>query len=181
MTTLLQYNTPVGPNTKFYDAGVELTPDGFFGRHDYIKHATRGTLNIHSLYFVLWTNFCGFSVALLTQKDAEQKLVGKIVSEEEPVRLYCLKQVFMMWNLLKEKLNILEEERLFLVRGCLNNVLEVQFSSLCILGHVLLLYFQFSMILRRVHLPVEDFVQSLSWTVMKQFGIMKFSFQDGPH
>ena len=122
---LLQYDTPVGPNTKFYDAGVELSSDGFFGRHDYVKHATRGTLNIQSLYLVLWSNFSGFSVALLTQDDTEQKLAGKIISEEEHVRPYCVNQMFKMWNLLKEGLNISEEERLLLVRGCLSNLFEV--------------------------------------------------------
>ena len=124
---LLQYDTPVGPNTKFYDTGVELSSDGFFGRHDYVQHATRGTLNIQSLYLILWSNFCGFSVALLTQEDAEQKLAGKIISEEEPIRHYCVTQMFKMWNLLKEGLNISEEERLLLVRGCLSNLLEVCF------------------------------------------------------
>lgn len=124
----MQYNTPVGPKTKFYDAGVELTPEGFFGRHDYIQHATRGTLNIQSLYLLLWSNFSAFSVALLTQQDAEKKLVGNVMSEEVPVRQYCVDQMFKMWNLLKRGLNISEEERRLLVQGCLNNLLEVSLS-----------------------------------------------------
>ena len=123
--TLLQYDTPVGPNTQFYDAGVELSPEGFFGHHDYIQHATRGSLNIQSLYLILWSNFCGFSVALLTQEDAEQKLSGKIISDEEPIRQYCVVQMYKMWDLLKKGLNISEEERMLLVCGCLSNLLEV--------------------------------------------------------
>ena len=122
---MLQYDTPVGPDTKFYDSGVKLSSEGFFGRHDYIQHATRGTLNIQSLYLVLWSNFCGFSIALLSQPDAELKLAGKLISEEESIRQYCVSQMFKMWNLLKEGLNISEEERRLLVRGCLNNLLEV--------------------------------------------------------
>ena len=104
---------------------MELSLDGFFGRHDYIKHATRGTLSIQSLYLMLWSTFCGFSVALLTQKDVEQKLSGKIISEEVPLRQYCATQMFKMWKLLKDGLNISEEERLLFVRGCLSNLLEV--------------------------------------------------------
>ena len=128
----MQYDTPVGPSTKFYDAGVELSPEGFFGHHDYIQHATRGTLTIQSLYLILWSNFCGFCIALLTQEDAEMKLAGTIISEEQPIRQYCVTQMYKMWNLLKEVLNISEEERLLLVRGCLNNLLEVQYISLCV-------------------------------------------------
>lgn len=111
---------------------MQLSLDGFFGCHDYIKHATRGTLSIQSLYLILWSNFCGFSIALLTQKDAEQKLAGKIISEEEPLRHYCVTQMFKVWNLLKDGLNISEEERLLLVRGCLSNILEVCFSTMYI-------------------------------------------------
>ena len=74
---------------------------------------------------MLWSNFCGFCIALLTQEDAELKLSGKLISEEEPIRQYCVTQMYTMWNLLKEGLNITEEERLLLVRGCLNNLLEV--------------------------------------------------------
>ena len=128
---LLQYDTPVGPSGAFYDAGVALSFDGSFGRHDYIRHATRGTLNIQSLYFVLWSTFCGFSVALLTHEGAEQKLVEKVFSDEKPVREYCFAQMHKLWNLMKEGLNISEEERLLLVYGCLNNVLEVE-TYICV-------------------------------------------------
>lgn len=104
---------------------MKLSLDGFFGCHDYIKHATRGTLSIQSLYLMLWSNVSAFSVALLTQKGVEQKLSGKIISEEEHFRQYCATQMFTMWKLLKDGLNISEEERLLFVRGCLGNLLEV--------------------------------------------------------
>ena len=115
----------MGPSTLFYDSGVELTSDGLYGRHDYLKHATRGTLSLHSLYFMLWTNFSCFSLALLTQPNAEADLKGKILSSSESTRQYCVSQVKKLWGLLRNGLGISSEERLLLVKGCLNNLLEV--------------------------------------------------------
>ena len=64
----------VGPRTQFYDSGVELTSDGLYGRHDYLKHATRGTLSLHSLYLLLWSNFASFSLSFFTQPEAEKNI-----------------------------------------------------------------------------------------------------------
>ena len=63
----LQYNSKIHPDGLLYDCGVELSPDGQFGRQDYVKHATRGTYSLHSLYLLLWANFGTFCIALLTQ------------------------------------------------------------------------------------------------------------------
>lgn len=122
---MLQYDSVVGPSTQFYDAGVELTSEGLYGRHDYLKHATRGTLSLHSLYLVLWSNFASFSMALLTQPSAQKDLTGKILSTNEPARDYCATQMKKLWNLLRNGLGISDEERSLLVKGCLNNLLEV--------------------------------------------------------
>ena len=121
-----QYDSMVGPSTQFYDSGVELTPDGHYGRHDYLKHATRGTLSLHSLYLMLWSNFASFSVALLTQPGAEENLAGKILSKSEPARQYCVTQMKKIWGLLRNGLGVADEERLLLVKGSLNNLLEVK-------------------------------------------------------
>lgn len=109
----------------FYDSGVELTPEGLYGRHDYLKHATRGTLSLHSLYLMLWTNFASFSLALLTQPSAVKELTGKILSTGEPVREYCVTQMKKLWTLLRNGLGVSDEERKIVVKGCLNNLLEV--------------------------------------------------------
>ncbi len=116
----------VGPSTQFYDSGVELTPEGLYGRHDYLKHATRGTLSLHSLYLLLWSNFACFSMALLTQPGAEKNLSGKIISHNEPARVYCVTQMKKLWEHLRNGLGLSDEERLLLVKGCLNNLLEVR-------------------------------------------------------
>lgn len=116
----------VGPSTQFFDSGVELTPEGMYGSHDCLKHVTRGTLSLPSLYLVLWSNFASFSLALLTQPSAEQDLAGKLLSKSEPVRDYCVAQMRKMWALLRSGLGMSDEERLILVQGCLNNLLEVR-------------------------------------------------------
>ena len=59
-----------------YDCGCELDEDGQYGRKDYIPHATRGTLNLHSWYLMLWTNFGAFCIGLLTQPNAMDQLNG---------------------------------------------------------------------------------------------------------
>ena len=105
---------------------MELTREGLYGRHDYLKHVTRGTLSLHSLYLMLWSNFASFSVALLTQPSAEKDLVGKIISNTEPVREYCVGQMKKLWGLLRNGLGVSDEERLLVVKGCLNNLLEVK-------------------------------------------------------
>ena len=121
-----QYNSRVGPSYQFYDQGVELTDEGLYCHHDYTKHATRGTLSLHSLYLLLWANFAAFCTALLFQSEAEDKLVGNVFSESvEPVRQYCVSQLHQLWGHLRNSLAISDEERLLLVRGCLNQLFEV--------------------------------------------------------
>ena len=61
-----------------YDCGCELNEDGQYGRKDYIPHATRGTISLHSWYLMLWTNFGAFCVGLLTQPETHEKLNGKL-------------------------------------------------------------------------------------------------------
>ena len=132
--THVQYDSMVGPSTQFYDSGVELTPEGLYGRHDYLKHATRGTLSLHSLYLMLWSNFAGFSLALLTQPSATKDLTGKILSTNEPARDYCVAQMKKFWALLRNGLGVSDEERLLLVKGCLNNLLEVSVGPRVLVG-----------------------------------------------
>jgi len=115
----------VGPSTQFYDTGVELTPDGLYGHHDYLKHATRGTLSLHSLYLLLWSNFASFSMSLLTQANSERNISGKLLSKTEPAREFCVAQMKKLWVFLGTGLGLSEEEKLMLVNSSLNNLLEV--------------------------------------------------------
>ena len=74
---------------------------------------------------MLWSNFASFSLALLTQLSALKDLSGKILSTNEPVREYCVSQMKKLWALLRNGLGVSDEERKILVKGCLNNLLEV--------------------------------------------------------
>jgi len=123
---LPQFDSRVGPSYRFYDQGVELTDEGLYGHHGYTRHATRGTLSLHSLYLLLWANFAAFCTALLFHSEAEDKLVGSVFSEGvEPVRQYCVSQLRQLWGHLRNSLTISDEERLLLVGGCLNQLFEV--------------------------------------------------------
>ena len=64
-------------------------------------------------------------MGLLTQHDVERKLSEGIISESQPVRLYCTTQLQKMWGLIQSGLGISDDERSLLVRGCLNNLFEV--------------------------------------------------------
>ena len=115
----------VGPESQFYDLGVELTEEGLYAQHNYLQHATRGTLSLHSCYLLLWTNFAAFCVCLLTQREAEQKLSGHILSDSLSTRSYCASQLQKLWAHLRNGLAISDDERLLLVKGCLNQFFEV--------------------------------------------------------
>ena len=107
---------------------MELTDEGLFGQHGYIAHATRGTLSLHSLYLLLWVNFASFSVALLTQQNAEEAMTGTVFSEMRNLRHYCAYQVTKLWHLLRDGLAVSDDERSLLVKNCLNQLFEVGIS-----------------------------------------------------
>ena len=56
---LYQYNAKIDPDNLLYDCGVKLSSEGLFGCQDYVKHATRATYTLYSLYLLLWANFGG--------------------------------------------------------------------------------------------------------------------------
>ena len=116
---------PVGQNDVYYDNGVQFTSSGFFGHQSYIKHATRGTLSLHSLYLLLWANVGAFCIGLLTDPDAENKLVGSIFADYFPVRMFCMKQLKELWHHLSTTIGISVEERSFLVSRSMWNLLKV--------------------------------------------------------
>lgn len=125
------------PDGLFYDCGVELSPDGQFGRQDYLRHASRGTYNLHSLYLILWANFAAFSVALLTQPDAARKIHGRVISDWLSVRHYCVSQLRTVWLHMRNNLGISDEERSFLVMRCMKRLYEV---GVCMVYSSLSLY-----------------------------------------
>lgn len=108
-----------------YDSGVELTSEGTYGRPDYLPHATRGTLSLHSLYLILWANFSAFSMALLTQPDAQQKISGPVISSSQPVQHYCVTQLQNVWIHIGKNMKMSLEEQSFFLMQCMENFLEV--------------------------------------------------------
>ena len=137
-----QYNFTLGYCGYHYDCGVELSPEGWFGRPDYEKHATRGTYTLHSLYLLLWANFGAFCIALLTQPEAEAAIHGAIISKWLSVRQYCVSQLHTIWMHMRNNLDLSDEERSFLVMRCTKRLYEVCHEHLlyCPAGSILALY-----------------------------------------
>ena len=123
--TVPQYDAKINQDGLLYNCGVELSSDGLFGCQDYMKHATRGTYTLHSLYLLLWANFGAFCMALLTQPKAEAAIHGHIISEWLSVRHYCVSQLRTMWMHLRNNLNLSDEERSFFVMRCTKRLYEV--------------------------------------------------------
>ena len=108
---------------------MELSSEGLFGRQDYLKHATRGTYTLHSLYLLLWASFGAFCMALLTQPEAETAIHGPIISERLSVRHYCVTQLRTVWMHIRNNLGLLDEQRSFLLMCCTNRLYEVNIHT----------------------------------------------------
>jgi len=121
----LQYDATISPNGLLYDCGVELSPEGQFGRQDYKKHACRGTYTLHSLYLLLWANFGSFCMALLTQPDSDQHIHGHIISKQLSLRHYCLSQLKTVWMHIRNNLALTEEQRSFFIMRAMDNLHQV--------------------------------------------------------
>ena len=104
---------------------MELSPEGQFGQPDYVKHATRGTYTLHSLYLLLWANFGAFCMALLTQPRAEVAIHGPIISNWLSARHYCVSQLRTIWMHIQTNLGLSDEERSLLVMRCTMRLYEV--------------------------------------------------------
>ena len=132
-----QYDAKINPEGLLYDCGVEFSPDGKYGHQDYMKHASRGTYTLHSLYLLLWANFGAFCVALLTQPDSDDKIHGNLISDWISVRHYCVSQLRTLWMHMRNNLSLSEEERTFFVMRAMKKFYEVQLdSTICHFFHI---------------------------------------------
>ena len=123
--TIVQFDAPVSREKgTFYNYGVKLKSGGIYAKHSYHKHATRGTLSLHSLYLLLWMNFSAFCVGLITRQYTEEQL-RTLLSDDLPVRSYCISQVRSLWSYMRNNLLTLDEELAFLVQRCSNSLLQV--------------------------------------------------------
>ena len=95
-----------------------------------MKHATRGTYTLHSLYLLLWANFGAFCIALLTQPEAEASIHGLIISKRLPVRHYCVSQLRTVWMHMRNNLHLTDEEQSFLIMCCTNRLYKVLYTCI---------------------------------------------------
>ncbi len=104
----------------FYDHGVELTEGGLYGRQSYLQVARERQLHLPSLYLLLWANFASFGVALLTQENAEQRLL-QLLSSQTTVK----HAVHSLWKTMQGNFNLLHEELSFFLMAAMLRVIEV--------------------------------------------------------
>lgn len=98
-----------------------------------MKHASRGTYTLHSLYLLLWANFGAFCIALLTQPDSDDKIHGNLISDWISVRHYCVSQLRTLWMHMRNNLSLSEEERTFFVMRTMKKFYEVwYYQYVCI-------------------------------------------------
>ena len=126
MYIYLQYDSKVSPDNLFYDCGVALSPEGLVGHQDCMKFASCGTCTLHSLYLLLWANFGAFCITLLTQPDSDNKLCGRLISDNISVRSYCLSQLKTLWMHIRNSLYLTEEERSFFVTTAMTKLEKVK-------------------------------------------------------
>ena len=119
------YHSKISKEGLLYDCGVELFPDGQYGRQDYLEHANRGTFSLHSFYIILFLNFGSFAIGLLTQPEAQENIHGQIISEWLSLRHYCVAQLQTIWMHIQTNLYLKDEERSFLLVRCMKNFYEV--------------------------------------------------------
>ena len=143
--TIVQFDAPVSREKgTFYNYGVQLKSGGIYAKHSYHKHATRGTLSLHSLYLLLWMNFSAFCVGLITQQNTEEQL-RMLLSDDLPVRSYCISQVRSLWSYMRNNLLALDEELAFLIQRCSNSLLQVLTFPINSIGHLSNTLFVFCM------------------------------------
>lgn len=108
----------------FYNHGVELTEGGIYGKQSYLQVARDRKLGLPSLYPLMWVNFAAFGIALLTQENAEQRLL-KLLSTQRSVRLDCFNTVSLLWRTMLENFSLLHEELSFFLMAVMLNVVKV--------------------------------------------------------
>ena len=110
----------VGP-VYHYDCGVK-----FVG----IQPVSRGSgllynKSINALHLLLLANFGTFCMSLLTQPGMKERLHGKIISTDLPLRTYCIVQLRQHWLYMKECMHLTEEQRSFFVMRAMKRFHEV--------------------------------------------------------
>lgn len=119
-----QYDDIIHRDGLLYDCGVRLSPEGQF-IPDCVKHATRGTYTINSLYLLLWANFGSFCMSLLTQPNSDQHIHGNIISKKLSLRHYCVCQLKNAWKHIHNNLYLSETQRSFFVMRALTKLHQV--------------------------------------------------------
>ena len=116
----VQSDGPVSINEgRPYQEGVKITT-GELSR--LLQHSIGSGLSLNSRCMLLWINVASFCVALLT-RDHERLSV--IISSEEPMEEYCVSQLRHLWKLMRNNMQLTDEELSYLVMMCMRRYLQV--------------------------------------------------------
>ena len=102
---------------KPYEKGVQLSKNEL---SSYLQHPASKNLNLNSRCMLLWINVASFCVSLLTRDH--ESLNGILAGA---VKNYCVSQVRYIWKLMKNNLQMTDEELSYLVMMCMRRYLQV--------------------------------------------------------
>ena len=77
----------------------------------------------------MWLNFGSFCMALLTQPEAQENISGKLISDWQPVRHYCVAQLRKIWAHMITNIKLSQEELSFLFMASMKKFYKVIFNG----------------------------------------------------
>ena len=115
----IQCKPPVGPSTYFLDTGLEVTQEGFIKHQDHIVTSHHGGLTVHSHHLLLLLNLGALCVHMIFKMRADEKLMGRLVSEKANAGNDCFFQLRRLWDCFGNCLSLSLEECSVLVERTL--------------------------------------------------------------
>ena len=98
-----------------------------------LAYTKRGSLNIQSLLFTLWTNFSSLYLSFIARplsslEDLRRALFPPNTDKQD----YCWNQMMRLWNVMPEQLHLTLDERNHLVSEGLQNIFKVSMFAMIV-------------------------------------------------
>ena len=116
----VQSDGPISVNeSRPYQEGVQITTDEL---SRLLQHSIGSGLSLNSRCMLLWINVAAFCVSLLTR--SRERLSG-ILSSTASMEEYCVYQLRHLWKLMRNNMQLTDEELSYLVMMCARRNLQV--------------------------------------------------------
>ena len=116
----IQNDAPISVDERRpYQEGVQITT-GELSR--LLQHSIGSGLSLNSRCMLLWINIASFCVSLLT-RDRER--LSGILSSTASMEEYCVSQLRYLWKLMRNNMQLTDEELSYLVMMCMRKNLQV--------------------------------------------------------